>query len=103
MLAPYTNNDDDHEIVNLELSKLQLFWWRTNPRNVSSLNSLGLWSLNLNLKLSKFYSCSDKELTLKSSAPYTTYGDDHKMFNLELSKLQLLLWRANSQNVSFLH
>ena len=27
---------------------------------------------------------------LKMLAPYTTYGDDHKDFNLELSKLHLL-------------
>ena len=26
----------------------------------------------------------------ETSAPYTTYGDDYKHFNLELSKLQLL-------------
>ena len=33
------------------------------------------------------YSCSDEGLTLETSAPETTYGDDHKHFNLELSKL----------------
>ena len=33
---------------------------------------------------------SDEGLTLLTSAPYTTYGDDHKPFNHELSKLQFL-------------
>ena len=40
------------------------------------------------------YSCSDEEdeeLTLKTSAPYTTYGDDHKHFNIKLFKLQFSL------------
>ena len=31
-------------------------------------------------------SCFDEGLTFKTSAPYTTYGDDHKHFNLRLSK-----------------
>ena len=37
-----------------------------------------------------FYSYSDEGPTLKTSALYNTYDDDHKHFNLELSKLQLL-------------
>ena len=35
-------------------------------------------------------SCSDEGLTLQTSGPCTTYGDDHKMFNLELSKLHVV-------------
>ena len=35
-------------------------------------------------------SCSYEGLTLQTSAPYTTYGDDYKNFNLELSKLRVV-------------
>ena len=34
--------------------------------------------------------CSDDGLSLHTSAPYTTYGDDYKHFNLELSKLHVV-------------
>ena len=35
-------------------------------------------------------SCFDEGLTIQISAPYTTYGDDFKHFNLELSKLRVV-------------
>ena len=44
---------------------------------------------------------SDEGLKGETSAPYTTYSDDHKHSNLKLYKLQLLWLRTDSQNVSF--
>ena len=48
------------------------------------------------------YSYSDEGLTFETSVPYTK-DDDHKYFNLELSKLPLLWRRTNILNISSLH
>ena len=55
--------------------------------------------INISTLSCLIYSCFEDGLMLGTSAPYTTYGDDHKNFNLELSKLQLFWRRTNSRVV----
>mgnify|MGYP001793765951 CR=1 FL=1 len=62
-----------------------------------------------NLELSKLHvvptiplSSINKEYSFQTSAPYNTYDDDHKMFNLELSKEALYSCSEGQLNLSFL-
>ena len=61
---------------------------------MSSLVSRGQKKQTMTIKIMIFSSefifdlLRQKRVIPETSAPYTTYGDDHKHFNLELSKLQ---------------